>query len=143
MTIPVNDVVAVEQAGDLLIRSINAGDISALSDLFAPNAIVLPPARAATQGQALVPFFRNMAMANEHLKMLSSDMQPMGPDAIRDVGTLSLRVKQQKGARIAYKYLMLWQRVGAAWKLSSMVWNRAPENRRAAPGQTGGGSGEM
>lgn len=141
MSIPVNDVVAIEQAGDVLITALNAGDISALSDFFAPNAILLPPARAAAKGEGLIPFLRNMALANEGLKLLSADMESLGPDAVRDTGTLSLRVKQQKGERTAFKYLMLWQRVGGTWKLSSLVWNRAPANRRAARAE--GGSGDM
>lgn len=141
MPVPVNDVVDIERAGETFVRAINAGDISALSDFFAPKAVILPPARAAIQGANVATFLRNMAMQNEGLRMMSSDMEPLGPDAVRETGTLSMRVKQRKAERVAYKYLMIWQRQGPAWKLSSLVWNRAPADRNAA--DTAGGDGEM
>ncbi len=139
MSIPVEDVVAIERAGEIFIKAINNGEISALSDFFAPNAMILPPGRGTVKGPSMAGFFSNMALQNEGLKLMSSDMEALGGDAVRDSGTLSMRVKQQRDERVAYKYLMLWHKIGTTWKLSSMMWNRAPQNRQRPGANDEGG----
>lgn len=142
MSIPVEDLVRLEDATEKLQTALNRGDISALSDLFSSSAVILPPARNQAKGNSILEFLRNMALRNEGIRLLSKEMESFGDDLIRDLGTLSLRMKRERGDRIFYKYMMLWQKVGSEWKLSALMWNRALEGRN--PGQAGGqATGEM
>ena len=142
MPLPVKDINSIDKAGEFLVRAINEGDISAVSGFFAPNAVLLPPGRPQSQGSAIPDFLRNMALQNQGVRLLSTEMEELAPDTVRDTGTLSMRVKRQRGERVFYKYLIVWQRVGADWKLSTMVWNRAaPVNREGGRGSGASGGG--
>ena len=151
MSIPVEDLVTIENASEKLATALNKGDISAISDMFSPNAVVLAPARNMAKGGSIMEFLRNMALQNEGVRLLSTEMEPFGENAVRDLGTLSLRIKRQKGERVFYKYMMLWQKVGSEWKLSTMIWNRAAmqkpnraqANAQASAQAAGQGTGEM
>lgn len=146
MSITTQDSIAIEHAGEKLAAALNKGDISLASDLLAENVAVLPPARNAVKGAGVTELLRNMALQSEGFKFMASDMDPFGPAAVREIGTMSMRVKREASERIAYKYLIFWEKVGTEWKLATLVWNRAPvprgqgrpgRNRQQAEASTG------
>ncbi len=135
------DVLAVEAAAELLVRGLNRGDISSVTDLVTDATMVLPPARRTSKGQAVVEAWRTLAMGNEGIAMLSTDMDTIAEGLVRDVGTLSMRLKQS-GERSLFRYTMLWQKSGSAWTLVTMTWNReAPAGGRRG-GRPGGGGAQ-
>ncbi len=144
-----DDVRAIEAATDLLVRGLNRGDISSITDLVTETTMLLPPARRTSKGQRAVDALRNLAMANEGIAMMSTDMEPLAEGFVRDVGSLSLRLKES-GERRMSRYSVLWQKVGTAWTIATLTWNReaSPGGRgrqggEGGGGQGGGGQGEM
>lgn len=134
-----DDILAVEAAAELLVRGLNRADISSLTDLVTDATMVLPPARRTAKGEAAIECWRTLAMGNEGIAVLSTDMDTIAEGLVRDVGTLSMRQKQS-GERNLFRYMMLWQRSGAAWTLATMTWNReAPAGGRRG-GRPGGGA---
>ncbi len=139
-----DDIRAIEAAAELLVRGLNRSDISSITDLVTDTSLLLPPARPLSKGQRVVEALRNFALANEGLQMLSTDMEPLGEGVVRDNGTLSVR-RKESGERAKFRYVLIWQKVGAAWTISTLTWNREPESggRRQGGAGQGGGQGEM
>ncbi len=135
MTISRDDILAVEAATDLLVKGLNRADISSITDLVMDTTLFLPPARRTARGQAVVEAWRNLATGQEGIGMMSTQMDTLAEGMIRDVGTLSLRMRQS-GERTLFRYVMLWQKVGGDWKIATMSWNReatAGGRQRRAP----------
>ena len=132
---PREDDMAIEAAADLLAEGLNKSDISSLTDLVTEQTVVMPPARATFRGRSVLEFWRNMALRNGGIRLLSTHLDPIGDGVVRDIGTLSLRPRQ--GERISFRYLILWHRVGPHWKLASMTWNRDAQDTDAGRGPSG------
>ena len=137
MSISTQDSIAIERASEKLANALNNSDVSLVADLFAETAAVLPPARAVVKGTAVLEFIRRMAVQSEGVKFMATDTDPFGPDLVREIGTMSMRLRRQNQERVSFKYLILWQKVGADWKLASLAWNRAAA-QRGAQGQARG-----
>lgn len=137
-----DDVRAIEAAADLLVRGLNRADISSITDLVTDTTLLMPSARRTAKGKAAIEFWRNFAMANEGIQMLSTDMDTLMPGLVRDIGTLGVR-RKQSGERAMLRYMALWQKGEAGWTLAAMTWNRdaAPAGRRGQGegGQQAGG----
>ncbi len=140
-----DDVRAIEAAADTLVRGLNRADISSITDLMTETTLVMPSGRRTSKGNATIEFWRNFALANEGIQMLSTDMDTLAAGLVRDVGTLSLR-RRQSGERSLFRYIVLWQKVDAGWTVATMTWNReaAPAGRRGqgGGGRQGGGGGQ-
>lgn len=140
MTNSREDVLAVEAAINLLVQGLNKADISSITDLVMDTTLLLPPARPTSRGQAVIKVWRNIAIGQEGIGMMSTQMDTIAEGVIRDVGTLSMRLRQS-GERSLFRYAMLWQRVGHEWKLATMIWNREPAaGQRQGQGQGQGGT---
>ena len=136
------DDMAIEAAADLLAQGLNSSDISSLTDLVTEQTVVMPPARATFRGPTVLEFWRNLALRNGGIRLLSTHLDAIGDRVVRDIGTLSMRPRQ--GERIYFRYLILWHRVGQDWKLACMTWNRdaqEPGLGRGRPGVPQAGAG--
>ena len=51
------------------------------------------------------------------------DVKPLGDAAAREIGTFALTTKSSPPQEIAGKYVVVWQKVGSDWKLSTDIWN--------------------
>lgn len=138
------DVRAIETATDVLVRGLNRSDISSITDLVTENSLLLPPARPTSKGQRAIEALRNFALANEGIQMLSTHLDGLGEGVMRDVGSLSVR-RKESGERVMFRYILIWQKIGAAWTMSTLTWNREPAagGRRQGGAEQGGGQGEM
>ena len=110
------DDMAIEAAADLLAEGLNKSDISSLTDLVTEQTVVMAPARATFKGRTVIEFWRNLALRNEGFRLLSTNLDPIGDGVVRDIGTLSMRPR--KGERTYFRYMILWHRVDAEWKLA-------------------------
>ena len=51
-------------------------------------------------------------------------MKSLGGDAAREIGTFTLKTKDQQPQEVAGKYVVVvWQKVGSEWKLATDIWN--------------------
>jgi hypothetical protein len=48
---------------------------------------------------------------------------PLGPEAAREIGTVTLQTKSQPSQEIVGKYAVVWRKVGGDWKLATDIWN--------------------
>ncbi len=135
MPVSHDDIVWIDNAIANLASRLNQGDISSLSDLFDETAVLMPPARGTVKAAGATELLRNMAVSNEGIRLHSTQLEELGEGLVRDIGTLSLRRRQQPEERMNYRYLMVWRKSGAAWKLTTMMWNRSAPNGARGKGR--------
>jgi ketosteroid isomerase-like protein len=51
------------------------------------------------------------------------DVKSLGPNAAREIGTFSFKTKAPSPQEVTGKYVVVWEKVGNDWKLSSDIWN--------------------
>ena len=100
------------------------GDMAALGQMYTEDAYLLPPGTATVKGRAAIQtFWTNAAAAIGDLKLTTVDVKPLGSDAAREIGTFTLKTKGDKPQEVAGKYVVIWEKAGAQWKLATDIWN--------------------
>jgi ketosteroid isomerase-like protein len=56
-------------------------------------------------------------------KLTTLDVLPLGPDAAREIDTVTLKAKGQPPQEIVGKYAVVWRKIGGEWKLATDIWN--------------------
>ena len=56
-------------------------------------------------------------------KLTTVDVQPLGPDAAREIGTFSFRTKASAPQDVNGKYVVVWCKINNQWKLAADIWN--------------------
>jgi uncharacterized protein (TIGR02246 family) len=106
------------------IEFFNKGDFAGVASLYTEDATAFPPGSSMMKGRAAIAtMWKNMAeqVADPHLTTL--DVKPLGPAAAREIGTFSLKTKGPAPKEVSGKYVVVWEKVGADWKLAADIWN--------------------
>ena len=91
---------------------------------YTEDAYLLPPDSETVKGRAAIQtFWTNAAAAIGDLKLTTVDVKPLGSDAAREIGTFTLKTKGDKPQEVAGKYVVIWEKAGAQWKLATDIWN--------------------
>jgi hypothetical protein len=61
-------------------------------------------------------------MLTTDFKLVTVDVQMLGPDALREIGTYTLKMTGTPGEDVG-KYLVIWRKQGTDWKIDSDIWN--------------------
>jgi ketosteroid isomerase-like protein len=56
-------------------------------------------------------------------KLTTVDVKPLGPSAAREIGTLTLKAKGPTLQEVTGKYVVVWEKVGNEWRLTTNIWN--------------------
>jgi ketosteroid isomerase-like protein len=101
------------------------GDVSAMENMHADNAVVLGPNQRIIQGEIVKAFWRSMAPRLQNgLQFTVVSVELLGGGAAREVGRFRCTPKRADAEPLLFKYLILWQNVGGEWKIAAMLWNR-------------------
>jgi ketosteroid isomerase-like protein len=57
------------------------------------------------------------------MKLTTVDVKPLGTEAAREIGSVSLKTKGSQPQEVVGKYVVIWQKVGGEWKLATDIWN--------------------
>ena len=100
------------------------GDMAAIGQMYTEDAYLLPPDTETVKGRAAIQtFWTNAAAAIGDLKLTTVDVKPLGSDAAREIGTFTLKTKGDKPQEVAGKYVVIWEKAAAQWKLATDIWN--------------------
>jgi uncharacterized protein (TIGR02246 family) len=100
------------------------GDMAALGQMYTEDAYLLPPGTETVKGRAAIQtFWTNAAAAIGDLKLTTVDVEALGGDAAREIGTFTLKTKGDKPQEVAGKYVVVWEKTGGQWKLATDIWN--------------------
>ena len=72
---------------------------------------------------AIEVMWKNIAEQVGEPKLTTLDVKPLGPSAAREIGTSSLKTKDANPKEVSGKYVVVWEKVGSAWKLATDIWN--------------------
>lgn len=118
------DKATIQSLNEKFAAAFNSGDFAAMAGHYTEDAFLLPPSSKMMQGRsAIQTFWTNAGRQVSDLKLTAMDVKPLGSDAAREVGTFSLRTKGSQVQEVSGKYVVLWQKVGADWKLATDIWN--------------------
>jgi len=118
------DRATIEKLNDVWTAAFNKGDAAAVAALYTEDAYVLPPGSDMIKGRAAVEaFWRQAAQQMTDAKLTTVDVLPLGPDAAREIGTVTLKTKSQPPQEVVRKYVVVWRKIGADWKLATDIWN--------------------
>ena len=56
-------------------------------------------------------------------KVITLDVKRLGPSAVREIGTFSLKTKEATPKEVTGKYVVVWEKVGKDWQLAADIWN--------------------
>ena len=118
------DKATIQQLNETWMAAFNRGDPAAIAALYPEDAYVLPAGGDMVKGrQAIEGFWKQALQQLADGKLTAVDVQPLGPDAAREIGTFSFKAKGQQANEVTGKYVVVWRKVGADWKLATDIWN--------------------
>ena len=84
----------------------------------------VPPGSDIVKGRAAIEaFWRQAAQQMGDAKLTTLDVLPLGRNAAREIGTVSLKTKSPPPQEIVGKYAVVWRKIGGQWKLATDIWN--------------------
>jgi uncharacterized protein (TIGR02246 family) len=102
----------------------NKGDFAGVASLYTENAIAFPPGSAMVKGRAAIgSMWKGMSEQVSDPKVTTLDVKRLGPSAVREIGTFSLKTKGPTPQEVTGKYVVVWEKVGRKWKLAADIWN--------------------
>jgi uncharacterized protein (TIGR02246 family) len=114
----------IEAANAKWVEFFNKGDFDGVASLYTKDAVAFPPGAAMVKGQAGIgAMWKGMAEQVTDPKVTTLEVKRLGPAAAREIGTFSLRTKGPAPKEVTGKYVVVWEKVGKEWKLSSDIWN--------------------
>jgi len=123
-TAQAQDKSTIEKLNETFAAAFTRGDIAAVAGMYADDAYLLPPGEEIVKGRAAIQsFWTKAAEGIGDFKLTTVDVQPLGSDAAREVGTFRLKTKGQAPQEVSGKYVVVWQRVVGEWKLATDIWN--------------------
>lgn len=114
----------IQKLNDEWAAAFNKGDSHAVAQLYTEDAYILPAGAEMVHGrQAIQGFWDNTMKQLGDGKLTTVDVQPLGPDAAREIGTFSFKTKGNAPQQVNGKYVVIWRKVNDRWKLATDIWN--------------------
>jgi len=114
----------IQKLNDKFGAAVRAGDAAALTALYASDATILPAGAPQLSGQAAIKAYWTQGLAGiGDATLTAADVQPLGPLYARELGTYVLKIKGSPPQTVSGKYVVIWKRDGATWKLWTDIWN--------------------
>jgi uncharacterized protein (TIGR02246 family) len=118
------DKATIEKLNNAWVVAFNKGDAQAVAAMYAEDAYVLPSGSDIVKGRAAIEaFWRQAAQQLGDAKLTTLDVLPLGRNAAREIGTVSLKTKSQPPQEVVGKYAVVWRKIGGQWKLATDIWN--------------------
>ena len=118
------EIATIAKLNDAWAAAFNKGDAQAVAAMYAEDAYVLPPGSDIVKGRsAIEAFWRQAAQQMTDAKLTTLDVLPLGRNAAREIGTVSLKTKTQPPQEVVGKYAVVWRKIDGRWKLATDIWN--------------------
>ncbi len=127
------DNATVQKLADQLAEAFNKNAAAGVGDLYAEDAILVPPQADIRMGRKdIQAFWTQEAKQAEGLGIAVLDVKPLGTDAARAIVRGWMTTKDDKPRHLTGRNVVVLQKVGADWKFTTHIWNFAAESRQGA-----------
>ena len=114
----------IEKLNDDFMAAFQKGNYAAVASMYTEDAFLLPPGAELMRGRAAIQaFWTGAGESVADIRLRTVEVTPLGAAAAREIGTFTLKTKGSPPAEVAGKYVVIWQKVGADWKLATDIWN--------------------
>ncbi|MGE0257641.1 MAG: SgcJ/EcaC family oxidoreductase [Alphaproteobacteria bacterium] len=114
----------IQKLNDQWVAAFNKGDSHAVAELYADDAYVLPAGGEMVHGRQAIQGLWDTTMKQlGDAKLTAIDVQPLGPDAAREIGTFNFKTKSNTPQDVSGKYVVVWRKINNQWKLATDIWN--------------------
>ena len=94
-----------------------------VAEFYTDDAVTLPDKAEMLKGRdAIAAYWAEGSKVMTDFKLVTVEVKPLGSDALREIGTYSLKMTGMPGED-AGKYLVIWRKVGSDWKIDADTWN--------------------
>lgn len=121
---------AIERADKAFGEAYARGDFAAIAGMYSADAIAFPPESDMVKGRAAIEAFwrsaRDTGVKSVDLNVV--DVTSSG-NLAAETGTAALHVQGVAGgadAIVRVKYIVVWKKEGASWRLYRDIWNSLP-----------------
>ena len=113
----------IQALNDQFSAAANRGDGAALAALYTPDATMLPPDNSVVSGPAIGPYLAGLSKSVTNFKLTTTEAVRLSPDYIREIGIASFDTRGDKPMSVKSTYVVVWKRVGGAWKLWTDIFH--------------------
>ena len=125
------DEIEIQKLENSLADAFNRSDANAVSNIYAADAVLMPPNRGAIRGQSeIAAFWQKGIEEYADMKPVTEAITRLGSDAVLEIGNVSFKTKVSAGKtksqpdrEIDSKYVVPWRKTGTEWKISTDIWN--------------------
>ena len=118
------DVGQIQKLNDQFSEAFNKGDSASVAAMYTDDAVVLPSGSPMVRGRdAIQSFWKKGSEQLEGMRLTTIEVQSLGNDAAREIGTFILKTKGQSPQELEGKYVVIWRKAGTDWKLATDIWN--------------------
>ncbi len=123
-TASAQDKATIDKLNERFAAAFNAGDGAAVAALYTDDGVILPPGIEMIRGRDRIAAFWTAAAGQlGDMKLTAMEVQPLGPDAAREIGAFAMRTKGAQPQDVAGKYVVVWHKAGGEWRLGTDIWN--------------------
>ncbi len=114
----------IQSIEDRLAKAMVADDGTAAAAVYAEDAILVPPGEPIVSGRANIEaVWKEHAAGLADMTLTSTDVQPLGPDFAREIGTYAGKTRGDNPVAFSGKYVLIFKKVGAGWVATTDIWN--------------------
>ncbi len=118
------DAATVQKLADQFAEAFNKNGAAGIGDMYAEDAVLVPPQADIRMGRKdIQAFWTQQAKEAEGLTISVLDVKPLGPDAARAVVRGESTRKGQPPQHISGRNVVVLQKVGQDWKVTTHIWN--------------------
>ena len=118
------DKAAIQKLEDQFSNALNSGDAGAVAAIYSEEAYLLPPDTAMVEGRERIKEFWAADMPSfEEAKLTTEDVKPLGDNAVREIGSFTVKTKGDQPQALSGKYVIIWEKKGDEWLIDSDIWN--------------------
>jgi uncharacterized protein (TIGR02246 family) len=119
-----DDLSSVQALNDGLAAAFNSGDSGRLAQLYAEDAVLLPPGAALIKGKQKIEGYYQAALPTvTNSKFSALESKSLGDADILEAGTFTAKAAGAHSKPIQGKFVILWRKVATDWKIATDIWN--------------------
>jgi len=116
--------VTAQDLSERLARHLNQDNMAAFFALYNEDAILLPPEQKTIMGRYVIEkFWRAASDLMRDVVVHTEEVRRLGDKILAERGTMTFETRSQPAETKSGKYLILWDRTGAGWKIGTDIWN--------------------